>query len=147
MIWRWPFTVETRCRNVTWLYTLYHWTVCYILNIGFVWRSTGRKKKSSILEYLLWRGRPFCSIFPFCILIFSTWWCSKEWPKHVVGSDKLNVQTFRCRDCVEYTVRKFPTLSYVYWAVPHCDSWRIKDQLDVTCYFISLLMCSTCFGH
>jgi len=27
------------------------------------------------------------------------------------------------------------------------DSWRIKDHLDVTCYFISLLMCSTCFGH
>ena len=25
--------------------------------------------------------------------------------------------------------------------------WRIKDQLDVTCYFISRLMCSTCFGH
>jgi len=22
-----------------------------------------------------------------------------------------------------------------------------KDKLDVTCYFISLLMCSTCFGH
>ena len=28
-----------------------------------------------------------------------------------------------------------------------CVSWRIKDQLDATCYFISLLMCSTCFGH
>ena len=28
-----------------------------------------------------------------------------------------------------------------------CSSFRIKDQLDVTCYFISLLMCSTCFGH
>jgi len=26
-------------------------------------------------------------------------------------------------------------------------SWKIKDQLVVTCYFISLLMCSTCFGH
>ena len=26
-------------------------------------------------------------------------------------------------------------------------SRRIKDQLDITCYFISLLMCSTCFGH
>jgi len=37
--------------------------------------------------------------------------------------------------------------SYVYWTVHHCDSWRIKDQFDVTCYFISLLMCSTCFGH
>ena len=22
----------------------------------------------------------------------------------------------------------------------------MKDQLDVTCYFISLIMCSTCFG-
>ena len=27
------------------------------------------------------------------------------------------------------------------------NSWRRKDQLDVTSYFISLLMCSTCFGH
>ena len=27
------------------------------------------------------------------------------------------------------------------------ESWITKDQLDVTCYFISLLMCSTCFGH
>ena len=26
-------------------------------------------------------------------------------------------------------------------------SWRMKDQLDVTCYFISLIMRSTCFGH
>ena len=28
-----------------------------------------------------------------------------------------------------------PSLSYVYWTVHHCNSWRIKDQLDVTCYF------------
>ena len=28
-----------------------------------------------------------------------------------------------------------------------CVSWRMKDQLDVTCYYTSLLMCSTCFGH
>jgi len=27
------------------------------------------------------------------------------------------------------------------------DSRRMKHQLDVTCYFISLLMCSTRFGH
>jgi len=25
--------------------------------------------------------------------------------------------------------------SYVYWTVHHCDSWRIKDQLDVTILF------------
>ena len=24
---------------------------------------------------------------------------------------------------------------------------RMKDQLDATCYFISLIMRSTCFGH
>ena len=27
------------------------------------------------------------------------------------------------------------------------DSWRMKDQLDATFYFISLIMRSTCFGH
>jgi len=37
--------------------------------------------------------------------------------------------------------------SHVFWTVHHCDSWRTKDQLDVTCYFISLLMRPTCFGH
>jgi hypothetical protein len=44
-------------------------------------------------------------------------------------------------------LKHFNTPGYVYWIVHHCDSWRIKDQLDVTCYFISLLVCSTCFGH
>jgi len=33
------------------------------------------------------------------------------------------------------------------WLKYTSDSWRIKDQLDVTCYFISLLMRSICFGH
>ena len=37
--------------------------------------------------------------------------------------------------------------SNVYWTVHHCNSWRMKDQLDDTCYFISLIMCSTCFRH
>ena len=43
--------------------------------------------------------------------------------------------------------RVWSRVSNVYWTVHHSNSWRIKDQLDVTCYFISLLMCSTCFGH
>ena len=37
--------------------------------------------------------------------------------------------------------------SNVYWTAHHCNSWRMKDQLDVTCYFISFHMCSTCFGN
>ena len=37
--------------------------------------------------------------------------------------------------------------SDIYWTVHHCDNWRIKNQLEVTCYFIVLLIGSTCFGH
>jgi len=29
----------------------------------------------------------------------------------------------------------------------HLGCRKIKDQLDVTCYIISLLTCPTCFGH
>ena len=25
-------------------------------------------------------------------------------------------------------------LSYAYWTVHHCDSWRLRDQLDITVY-------------
>ena len=28
--------------------------------------------------------------------------------------------------------------NYVYWTVHHLDSWIKRDQLDVTCFFISL---------
>ena len=31
--------------------------------------------------------------------------------------------------------------------IKSADGWRMKDQLDVTCSFISLIMRSTCFGH
>jgi len=37
--------------------------------------------------------------------------------------------------------RNFPKrhfLSYVYWTVHHLDSWIKRDQLDVTCFIISL---------
>ena len=42
---------------------------------------------------------------------------------------------------------KHKTLSDVCWTVHHCDNWRIINQLDVTYYFIVLLIGSTCFGH
>ena len=29
-------------------------------------------------------------------------------------------------------------VSYVYWTLHHLDSWITTDQLDVTCFFISL---------
>ena len=58
---------------------------------------------------------------------------------------------------IKFFLGTLETLSVWYYTSPekphplHAgykkDSWRIKDQLDVTCYFISLLMYSTCFGH
>ena len=35
----------------------------------------------------------------------------------------------------------------VSWTVHHCDTWRTKNQLDATYYFIVLLIGSTCFRH
>jgi len=37
--------------------------------------------------------------------------------------------------------------SDVYWPVLHRNNRRIKNQLNATCYFIVLLIDSTCFGH
>ena len=45
------------------------------------------------------------------------------------------------------TDKHFTAVFDVYWTVHHCDNWRIKNQLDVTYYFIVLLIGSTCFGH
>ena len=41
-------------------------------------------------------------------------------------------------------IRDYLLVSNVYWTVHHCNSWRMKDQLDVICYFISIIMRSTC---
>ena len=32
--------------------------------------------------------------------------------------------------------------SNVYWTVHHCNSWRMKNQLDVTCYILFHLLCA-----
>jgi len=79
------------------------------------------------------------------------------------GFEELTAPVFREEDCgyrfiqnvctylpdykLSNTRRHTLSLYYVYWTVHLCNSWRIKDQLDITYYFISLLMYSTCFGH
>ena len=32
--------------------------------------------------------------------------------------------------------------SNVYWTVHHCNNWRMKDQLDVTCFFFFHFLCA-----
>ena len=49
-------------------------------------------------------------------------------------------------NCVGYWIMN-TFIAYVYWTVHRCDNWKKRYQVDVTCYFISLLLCSTCFVH
>jgi len=39
------------------------------------------------------------------------------------------------RDPWKYAINKH-YCPYVYWTVHHCDSWRIRDQLEVTSYYV-----------
>ena len=44
--------------------------------------------------------------------------------------------SYRCYHL--YIATGFQDPSYVYWTVHHLDSWIKRDQLDVTCFIISL---------
>ena len=45
------------------------------------------------------------------------------------------VVLFLVRCVLEFLCGWVGVVSDVYWTVHHCDSWRIKDQLDVTILF------------
>ena len=58
-------------------------------------------------------------------------------------SDKYYLQTYlRLHEVLNYYILGLYKQNLKLW-----DIRRMKDQLDVTCYFISLIMRSTCFGH
>lgn len=59
-------------------------------------------------------------------LHFATWWCSNKWPKYVVRSNKLNVQKFRCCDCV-FWIAWVMNLYYVLWIEFHFVHWNCKN--------------------
>ena len=42
---------------------------------------------------------------------------------------------FPLRICVDVSRRYVFYQSNFYWTVHHCNGWRMKDKLDVTCYF------------
>ena len=65
--------------------------------------------------------------------------------KHVMYQDPTTLTSYKFRgqfNCLGLWKRYMTRWhNLIFW------TWRMKDQLDVTCYFISLIMCSTCFGH
>ena len=80
-----------------------------------------------------------------------TWSVATWQPRRLCHRPAVPPATFVYCDLIAATnIRLFKNAisTYVFGTVHHCDSLRIRDQLDVTSYcFISLLLCSTCFGH
>ena len=88
---------------------------------------------------------------------------NKKDDRHNEGDDKLNQRLIITHDRLGEGGRKTPRILRFeindgdWSAVNPLLSFKdlavttrgvsIKDQLDVTCYFISLLTCSTCFGY
>ena len=76
-----------------------------------------------------------------CTVLNSQWRTERPSKTCRVKSNKLENSAsnwFYYRSILGCTVpwtSDSPIISYVYWTLHHCDSWRIKDQLDVTCYF------------
>jgi len=68
---------------------------------------------------------------------------------HKCGSDCCDHVSPTEWKTVPYDIRRMTPSESLPYQFSHriLDSWRIKDQLDVTCYFISLLMCWTYFGY
>jgi len=50
---------------------------------------------------------------------------------------------------ISHSFYMFYPVIFTFFSFLNCISysWRTKNQLDVTCYFILFIMCSTCFGH
>ena len=53
-------------------------------------------------------------------------------------SDIFRKHTVWIEEKLSTTLKTAYTGSYVYWTVHHLDSWVKRDQLDVTCFIVSL---------
>ena len=68
--------------------------------------------------------------------------CRKSCRSSVVNESLMNAVFFLCTFC-HILRRNFwgnapKSESYVYWTVHHLDSWVKSDQLDATCFIITL---------
>ena len=80
--------------------------------------------------------------------VFTVRWEAWHWSRQMTRRlSGINVLSFLLHVHRQCACTNMSVPSNVYWTVHHCNSWRMKNQLDVTCYFISLIMRSTCFGH
>jgi len=145
---QWSPTLEETnaidCSSVCAFYFLFCWEAAVSRGVKLpplvlpdVMQRRSRQEETKSLKYILLPYINTVAVTLLCSLLFIISAPLELWHPMAFTSTKNNL----------YWSLQYSFPSYVYWTVHHCDSWRIKDQLDVTCYFISLLMCSTCFGH
>ena len=139
---------------------LLHFITRTILSVD-QYRSLSSSLCSFLQSSFIFRVSQLIFIQPCLMLVYSDWQHTEaDQPRPVTRTRQHcshSQSTRHNRSIRKYSAVAASSLSiwkafnkyctYVYRTVHHCDSWRIKDQLDVTCYFISLLMCSTCFGY
>ena len=68
-------------------------------------------------------------------------YCTVQPVRHFTHSLRF-VHTVCCNFTTQHwdCLFKVPRWSYVYWTVHHLNSWITIDQLDVTCFIISLFI-------
>ena len=54
------------------------------------------------------------------------------------GYDKRTWREGTLKEIFMHLIKCHYFFSYVYWTVHHLDSWGKRDQLDVTCFIVSL---------
>jgi len=66
------------------------------------------------------------------------------WDQRQRGTGTVSAPSTQVLPC-QYHTANIPHASYAYWTVHHLDIWIKVNQLDDTCFIMSIY-CSTCFG-
>jgi len=117
-------------------------------------RLHGHSDRQNQVIYVKWLYNLRCTdvFYGYCLLLLSPWKCERR----EASTNECMLSTHLCvylnlRDkpvkAQPYVISNRKTGSTDCQSQLDLYSWRLKDQLDVTRYFISLLMCPTCFGH
>ena len=128
--------------------------------LSFVWGEHKKSQKTSVIPLWTWTSQILSTSVNLCTALFSYIFvlsCSflalKYMPWIIIiikTDDKMshaNVTLSLSHISTEDSLKYIQLNRYYLSARPFRWIWRIKNQLDDTCYFIVLLIGSTCFGH
>ena len=113
------------------LHPLFHYFVLFFLPVYVLLQNNCKKRILALCSLPVWQETHVSKLFN----LFSVQW----WPHYVIKMITVTLLDILHRHCEVPFINLEQANSQ--------NGWQMKDQLDVTCYFISLIMRSTCFGH